>query len=425
MLNIIKELQATDGKLEKQYILNKNKENEDLKALLYFVYNPMIVTGISSKKIAKNVGYEEVGISDFRELFSYLLENNTGSDKDIIVAKTFILNQQPSDRPFWKEVITKSLKVGCSAKTFNKVFGKHFIPEFNVMLAESYYDNMELVDGKEFTLTEKIDGCRIVSFKDEQGNVASFSRQGQPYIGLKEIEDEIRSLDIVNKAIDGELTIINRDEIPSDEQYKQTMKIVGKDGIKTGLKLIAFDILDRDEFLAQKCSNSYNKRRILLQDTFSKTTLIEPVKMLYSGSDVSQIPIILDEVTKNGAEGIMINLNDGFYDFKRTKKLLKCKKFLTADLRCVGVIEGSGENIGKLGAIAVEFLFKDNLYRCNCGSGLTKEEREIFWKNPEMILGKIVEIKYFEISKNDKGGFGLRFPVFKFIREGKDEISMF
>jgi hypothetical protein len=42
-----------------------------------------------------------------------------------------------------------------------------------------------------------------------------------------------------------------------------------------------------------------------------------------------------------------------------------------------------------------------------------------------MLIGKIVTLGYFEISKNADGGFGLRFPTWKgIIRHDKSEISM-
>ena len=42
-------------------------------------------------------------------------------------------------REIYKQIFTKELKLGITAKTINKVW-KDFIPEFNVMLAEKYWD---------------------------------------------------------------------------------------------------------------------------------------------------------------------------------------------------------------------------------------------------------------------------------------------
>ena len=148
--------------------------------------------------------------------------------------------------------------------------------------------------------------------------------------------------------------------------------------------------------------------------------------MLYRGEDKSQIQYWLDKITSEGGEGVMINLSHGPYECKRSKYLLKVKKMLTADVLVKDVIEGTGQNTGKLGAITVEFIGPDEKhYECNCGSGFTLQEREEFWNNPNLILGKIVELQYFEISQNEQGTYAFRFPVFKYVRDDKNSISMF
>ena len=46
-----------------------------------------------------------------------------------------------------KAIITKNLPIGIDAKTINKVI-PNLIPEFNVMLANKYFDNPDIVEGK-------------------------------------------------------------------------------------------------------------------------------------------------------------------------------------------------------------------------------------------------------------------------------------
>jgi len=96
-----------------------------------------------------------------------------------------------------------------------------------------------------------------------------------------------------------------------------------------------------------------------------------------------------------------------------------------ADVRCLGTIEGTGKNVGKLGSITIQFEHEGKAYKCNCGSGFSDEERSRYWKQPELIVGHIVTVGYFEVSKNAGGDFGLRFPTWKsIIRHDKTEISM-
>jgi len=97
-----------------------------------------------------------------------------------------------------------------------------------------------------------------------------------------------------------------------------------------------------------------------------------------------------------------------------------------ADVLCKNVLEGTGKNVGKLGSITIQFEHEGKTYECNCGSGFSDEEREAYYKQPELIVGKIVTVGYFEISKNASGDCGLRFPTWKsIIRHDKNEISMY
>ena len=96
-----------------------------------------------------------------------------------------------------------------------------------------------------------------------------------------------------------------------------------------------------------------------------------------------------------------------------------------ADLLITNTYEGTGRNSKKLGGIEVEFIHKNIHYKCNCGSGFNDTERVKYFNNPDLLIGKIATIQFFEISENDKGGCGLRFPIWTGrIREDKTEISM-
>ena len=81
VIKIFKELQESSGK-RLQEILEENKDNELLKKVLWFVYNPYIVTGLSTKKINKVVKIQTkyTPAKTIEEVFEYLQEHNTGTD---------------------------------------------------------------------------------------------------------------------------------------------------------------------------------------------------------------------------------------------------------------------------------------------------------------------------------------------------------
>lgn len=420
---VFEEIGATSSRNDKIHILKANSDYSEFKILLNFLKNPYITTGISSKRIKKKVNCNINNThSNIVSLLDYISTNNTGSDAEIAVIQAFLSSLDKEDRLFVEKVVTKSLKIGVDVKTINKAFGYSFIPEFNCMLAEKYQDNIDFVNGKSFTLTTKQDGIRVLAIK-KGNNVQLFSRQGQLIKGLIDIEKELQNMK-EDFVLDGELMIENSFEMISGDRYKAVSKIVRKDGEKYGIKILVFDILTIKEFEEQHCVSKYLNRRKSMENMFKNCYFISVLPVLYSGNDIGEIDYWLRYEVSRGEEGIMINLNDCPYQFKRTKYLLKYKAMQDCDIRCIGIEEGDGNFKGTLGAIVVEFNYNNTMYQTKCGSGFSLEARDKYWKNPSLIVGQIVTIKYFEISRNDKGGYGLRFPIFKDV-SSKTQVSMF
>ena len=423
IMQICEQLQSTNSKKEKEQILKKNENNEYFKKILYYNFNTYITTGISSKKIHKSVDLEPtIRFKSLLDVMDYLKENNTGTDQVIANIHNFMIeNTSTVERyTFIEEIFTKSLKLGCDSTTINKVYGKGFIPTFKVMLAEKYFDKPQKVEGKDFTITLKVDGQRCTVLK-ENGKVSLFSRQGQLIEGCIDVENEVRNIPADNFVLDGELTLLDGSGMASKDQYKQTLKITRKDGEKHGIKLLVFDILELNEFINQDCKTTYQQRRNKLTrlDNDILMTYIEILPVLYSGNDTSKIMELLDQVRATDEEGIMINLNDSMYEFKRTSNLLKCKVMQTCDLEIIGLEEGSGRLIGTLGRINVDYKG----FVVGVGSGFSDSDRQYFWNHKDELIGRIVEVQYFEETEDKDKNKSLRFPVFKELREIGKEVS--
>ena len=163
VIKIFKELQESSGK-RLQEILEEHKDNELLKKVLWFVYNPYIVTGLSSKKINKTVNEQTryAPAETIEEVFEYLQEHNTGTDIDIAYVLEFI--QGKPDQEMYSQIFTKELKLGITSKTINKIF-PNLIPEFNVMLAEKYWDRMEELEetNPDIIISQKLDRHKVCS----------------------------------------------------------------------------------------------------------------------------------------------------------------------------------------------------------------------------------------------------------------------
>lgn len=69
--------------------------------------------------------------------------------------------------------------------------------------------------------------------------------------------------------------------------------------------------------------------------------------------------------------------------------------------------------------------YKMYWYRLGVGSGFTDEQRKYYFINQNKILGKVIEVKFFEETNNEKGELSLRFPVFLRVREEGKEVSYY
>ena len=440
---LFNKLQLTSSRLDKEQILVENKDNQLFVEVIKFLYNSYIVTGISSQKIEKKVGGNFTfdlfdGFEDAEpkkevhllEILDYLKKNNTGRDVDLNKVNDYI-GDHYEHAEMLKQLFTKDLKLGIQATTINKVWGEGTIPTFDVMQAENYFENIDYVKGKAFILTQKLDGSRCVAVYENKSNIKFFSRQGQPYGEMPDIEAEIKMLK-EGYVYDGEL-IAKSEEKDTEKLFRETVGKARRDGTKKGLVFHIFDMIPIESFRNGRCKTRSIDRKQMLHDAIeeaekaicSPLEWLQEVKILYTGSYTPMIDMYLEKITSEGGEGVMINLYDSGYECKRTKELLKVKKFKTADLRVIDLYEGTGKNAGKLGGINIEFEHKGKRYICGCGSGFTDEERDLYWKNKDLLIGKIVEIQYFEISQNADCSYGLRFPTWLGrIREDKTEISM-
>ena len=424
--NFVQEINQSNSRLYKQEVLKKYADDQIVRRYLQIAFDPYKVFGISTKKLTKIVpgsGVREV--ESVLDLFDYLEKHNTGTDRDISICQEVLSHVNTWDRDagtVLEALICKDLSIGCDSKTINKeMYG--LIPTFDVMLANKYFDKPTYMEGKVFALTTKIDGGRIIALK-ENGQVSFFTRAGQKYEGLVDLESEMLQFMPDNTCLDGEITLFDRGDLSSKEAYKQTMKIVRQttNMEKHGIKMLVFDWMPAEDFKKQECHYSYQGRREWLHEIFSNQnfTYFELLPILYCGRDTSKITEILEEQVARGEEGIMINDWHGAYEFKRTNALLKVKKMQTMDLEIIDFEEGEGRLAGTLGAILVRYK-NGNVVKV--GSGFSDQLRKEIWQNRDSHLGTICEIQYFEETTNADGGESLRFPIFKDFRHDKLEAD--
>ena len=414
--DFVNEIMESNSRLHKQAVLKKYADDEVIKRYLQIAFDPYRVYGISTKKLNRLVlGSRITNVETIFDLFEYLEKHNTGTDRDISLCQEFLSHVNTWDREageILEKLICKNLSIGADVKVINSAM-PGTIKTFSCMLAQKYFDKPEKLSGKEFAITAKLDGFRLIAIKDSSGNVKFYSRVGQLIEGLVEIEKEFENIP-ANTAFDGELTISNYFEMPSKAAYKAASKIIRLKGDtpKTGLTYRVFDYMTADEFQAQKCDKTYDERRAVLDTFANRVDLkhIDVLPVLYRGDDTSKIIEWLNRITADDGEGCILNICNEKYSWTRSWALMKVKKFQSLDLEVVDVEEGSGRLTGTLGAIHVRYK-NGNIVKV--GSGFSDEERKLYWNSPELIMNRVAEIKFFEESSNADGTFSLRFPCWQ------------
>ena len=415
--DIIEDLQNTSSVNDKINILKANSENELLKLILEYTYNPYKKYGVSEKILNTVTSNRKSSKTIFELLDTLALNNINNSLREEIGA---FKNTNKCHWDLYEKMILKDLRCNISSKTINKVW-QGLIPtsetgvDIKCMLA-SKFDFEKPPIGKMF-ITEKLDGIRIWCIIDDIGNIELYTRQGKIVEGCKEIEQAISELKLTNVILDGELLA---KDCNYEDVYKETIKRAkNKNKVKTGLNFHVFDIITMEEYQNKTGIRRYSERRKIL-DLISENEFIKIVPLLYQGNDINEVLKLLDKYRAKGSEGLMCNI-DKVYEFKRSKGCLKLKVMQTCDLEIIGFQVGTGKHSNRLGALIVDF--KGNSVWV--GTGLSDEDREYIWSNKSKFMGRIVEVRYFEITKDKNGIESLRFPTYVSIREEGKEVSYY
>lgn len=413
VIELFETLKGTTSTLEKKRIITENKDNELFKEYLKFLLDTNVVTGIDLKKINKDLGTCNGAVfNSLIEVIDYLKTHNTGRDEDIIKVQTFIKTQPEDCHEFYKEIVTKKYKLGCNKKIVNDCI-PDLIPTFDLMLGTPI-EKVKLKGDEYIYISRKLNGSRCAYV-----NGKLMTRQGKEYTGLEHIINDIKALGLDNMFIDGELVYKNPEGLTDSESFQKGVGLaMSKDTDKSQLKLVIFDMFPAYQFINIKQSlDTYSERKRKYLDNFiNPTENLEVVEMFYEGTDHSEIWKWLEYAEENDYEGCMINLNT-LYECKRTKNLIKVKRFFTKDLRCIGLnIATSGKYKGTLGSITCKYG-EDEV---DVGSGFSDYDRDYYMHNQNEILDHIIEIRYKEETKNKNGGRSLQFPTFIGCRKDKD-----
>lgn len=295
-------------------------------------------------------------------------------------------------------ILNKRPNCGVSVKTVNSVFPE-LLTVFGVQLARVYKRGMKLfTPGKYWTISPKIDGLRGIFI-----NGKFYSRNGKEIPGLTILASKIKDTLPDGFILDGELTVPGKtfNELSGEiRSFKETKDV----------RYNVFDMTTPGNDNLPLCNRLNVLNHWYTGNHEVQLAGVREVKHSFVADD-SQIDKFYNEFISQGYEGAMLKNPDGKRYDGRNKDWLKLKPSYTADVRVVDVERGTGKYRNAIGALIVNY----NGRRVKVGSGLTDTQRSAWYTNPNLIVGKTIEVMYMEETEYGS----LRHPRFKTVRGDK------
>ena len=300
----------------------------------------------------------------------------------------------------------KKLSQGGYSESINAVDTIKFVKP---MLAQNYVDRvptLEMFETSQVIIQPKLDGVRCICSKD-----GMFTRQGKPIPGAPHIVKALKDTfeEFPNLILDGEL--YNHE---LKDNFNEIISLVRKekpdeDRRSKSKELIQYHVYDY-------VSNDFYKDRYLR--LFRLLPCLNPsIKILgcHTVSSKEELMTSYNNFIERGYEGAMVRINNVGYEHKRSKSLLKLKKFIDDEFKIVELLEGEGNNSGMVGK--VKLLTKDGKEFGANMTGTWEECSELLKIKDEYVAGEAT-IKYFELTPD-----GIpRFPVVVQLYKSKRDV---
>jgi len=388
--------------------------------------DPMITFGL--KQIPEKNDEDGPGLpwdSFTLALTGFVTRNVTGNTARTMIETMMKSATKKEWNGWYRRILIKDLRCGVSEKTINKVVEKKYadyaIPVFGCQLAHDSANHESKVSGKKL-IEVKLDGVRVITVVRADGRVDMFSRNGKELVNFPHIAEQISA--VVKKdpppydlVLDGEVMSSSFQDLM--KQVHRKSDVQSDDAI-----LNLFDVIPLSDFELGFWDKKQSDRSDMVYYWHKKHKDVLPnvavvgheLVDLDTEAGAVRFKEINQKAIDGGYEGIMIKDPDAGYECKRSVAWLKLKPFIEVSLSVVAVEEGTGKNVGKLGAFVCEGVDDGKSIKVNVGSGFTDSNRDSFWDSRDKLLGNVVEVRADAITQNQDGTYSLRFPRFKGFR---------
>ena len=424
--SVIRSLEEHPSRLNKEDIIRAQADavNDELFKGIRLALDPMITFGV--KKVPTHSGPDGQGLpwTVFEDLADKLAKRElTGHDAKDAIELCLAVAKKNEWNDWYRRILIKDLRCGVSDKTVNKVVEKinadYIVPTFACQLAHDSANHEGKLAGKKL-VEVKLDGVRVITIAWPDGRVLQFSRNGKELVNFPHIIEQVK------KAVIGMVEPIVLDGEVMSSSFQDLMKQVHrKSNVQSSDAVLhLFDMLPLEDFQkgVWNKSQSFRIGRLIAwknlwrEETPNIEVLDHELVDLDTDEGQAKFREINQRAIDGGYEGIMIKDPEAPYECKRSVSWLKLKPFIEVSLEVKDVEEGTGRNVGRLGALVCEGNDDSRHIRVNVGSGFSDDDRNTFWNSRSDVLGRIVEVRADAITQNQDGSYSLRFPRFLHFR---------
>jgi DNA ligase-1 len=423
---VISALETHNSRLDKEAIIEvqMTQKNDEFFEGCRLALDPMITFGL--KQIPEKTNEDGTGLpwDGFISVVKRLANRElTGNVARSAVEALMNTATKAEWNGWYRRILIKDLRCGVSEKTVNKVVEKknpnYAVPVFSCQLAHDSANHEGKVGGEKL-IEVKLDGVRVITIVYPNGRVDQFSRNGKELVNFETIKEQMSKTAghyNVPMVFDGEVMSSSFQDLMKQVHRKSDVK--ADDAI-----LHLFDILTLEDFEAgvahvpqllrsETLIGWHNTNKALLPNV---EVVAHEVVNISEPEGAERFKAINQMAIEGGYEGIMIKEINAPYECKRTVNWLKLKPFIEVSLNVVAVEEGTGKNVGRLGALVCEGEDDGKRIRVNVGSGFSDDSRNDYWISRDKVVGKIVEVRADAITQNQDGSYSLRFPRFLHFR---------
>jgi len=320
---------------------------------------------------------------------------------------------------WYRRILIKDLRCGVSEKTINKVvetnYPKYTIPVFACQLSHDSANHESKVGGEKM-IEVKLDGVRVITIVYPTGRVDQYSRNGKELVNFEKIKKQLSQVAHTftePMVLDGEVMSSSFQDLMKQVHRKSN---VAADDATLNL----FDFVPLEMFESGVARIPQLLRSQQLQEWYNKNAdqlpnievLQHEIVNISTPEGEKRFKEINAKAIEGGYEGIMIKEINAPYQCKRTTHWLKMKPFIEVSLEVISIEEGTGRNVGRLGAFVCSGVDDGRTIKVNVGSGFSDANRDQFWTSRDSIVGNIVEVRADAVTQNQDGSYSLRFPRF-------------